>query len=267
MSKKYQFLAANNKEQLSDLKKQWLRILTSPQDGMWDAFRNYASPIAILDADNWMGYACIRDNHELIQFYILPEYMSEGLDIFKQLLAIKNIKTGIVGTNNPVFLSMAMHYTEELDVHTYLFRDSFDTLIEGKEGCLQVGKQEDIDTIVNFCHYSIGAPKDWLKGYIGGLAEKGEIYYFENEETIIGTCEVRSSETAPQYMDIGMIVSPDFRKQGFGTFLLHQAKSIAIEKGKVPICSCEKDNVGSLKSIQNCGFFSNFQLLSVDFKV
>jgi predicted acetyltransferase len=78
---------------------------------------------------------------------------------------------------------------------------------------------------------------------------------------------VRNSDTDDSIADIGMIVSPLYRKSGYGTFLLGKAKEIAIRIGKTPICSCEKDNLGSLKSIQKNGFRSIHQLLSVEFNV
>jgi len=110
------------------------------------------------------------------------------------------------------------------------------------------------------------APKEWLVGYIGGLIEKGEIFSLKDGNEIIGTCEVRKSITAPKYADIGMVVSPDYRRKGYGTYLLNKAKTLALEWGRTPICSCEKNNVGSIKSINNCGFVSMYQLLSIVFK-
>ena len=96
--------------------------------------------------------------------------------------------------------------------------------------------------------------------------KKGEIFSLEDGDEIIGTCEVRKSITAPEFADIGMVVSPAYRRKGYGTYLLNRAKTIALEWGKTPICSCEKDNIGSVKSIHNCGFVSKYQLLSIDFK-
>ena len=102
--------------------------------------------------------------------------------------------------------------------------------------------------MITFYHKTIDAPLDWLEGYLGDLLRKGEVFYWEEKGEIIGACEVRKSVTHPEIADIGMLVSPSHRKQGYGSFLLHQAKTKALEWGKKPICSCEKDNIGSLKS-------------------
>ena len=158
-----------------------------------------------------------------------------------------------------------MNFIKELNVNTHLFINSYEVNIEEKEGILNACQTDDIERVVKFYHYSMGGPKEWLTGYIGGLIEKQEVFSLENGDKFIGACEVRESQTASDFADIGMVVSPDYRRMGYGTYLLNRAKIVAIENGKTPICSCEKDNVGSLKSIQNCGSVSMFQLLSVSF--
>lgn len=232
---------------------------------MWESFRNNAMKWGIICDDKMIGYASVDEGNRLLQFYISPKYLSKGEVIFKEFIDEMKIKTGIVGTNNPGYLSIALNFVMELNVHTYLFRSSFDVEIDAKEGILKECQDKDLERAVDFYNHGIGAPKEWLTGYIGGLIKKREIFSLENGDQIIGTCEVRKSTTAVEFADIGMVVSPDFRRQGYGTYLLDRAKTIALGWGKVPICSCEKENVGSLKSIHNCGFVSMYQLLSITF--
>lgn len=265
MEGNYNFYKVTNTDGLASLRQEWLDGLPSPQDGMWEFFRNNGVNWGIKCNEELIGYAAVDEGNQLLQFYILPMYLSNGPVIFKKFIDDKNIKTGIVGTNNLSYLSLALNFVKQLNLHSYLFRSTYEVIIEEKEGRLKACKNEDVDRIVNFCHYSMGAPKEWLVGYIGGLIERGEIFSLENEDKIIGTCEVRKSLTAPEFADIGMVVSPDFRRMGYGTYLLSQAKRIALEWGKTPICSCERDNTGSVKSIHNCGFVSLYQLLHIDF--
>jgi len=266
MERSYSFNKVTNVDELTILKNDWLDSLTSPQDGMWEFFRNSAMNWGIICEDEMIGYASVGEGNQLLQFYISPKYFLQGEVIFKEFINKMKIKTGIVGTNNLGYLSIALNFVKELNVHSYLFRNNYEVHIEEKEGILKECKDEDIERIVNFCHYSMGAPKEWLVGYIGGLIEKGEIFFLEIDDKIIGTCEVRKSTSAPEFADIGMVVSPDYRRKGYGTYLLNKAKTIALEWEKTPICSCEKDNVGSIKSINNCGFVSMYQLLSIAFK-
>jgi GNAT superfamily N-acetyltransferase len=265
MEQNYSFKEATNLDELTNLKNEWLSSLTSPQDGMWESFRNSAMNWGIVCDDEMIGYASVGEGNQLLQFYISPKYLSKGEVIFKEFLDEKKIETGIVGTNNLSYLSIALNFVEELNVNTYLFRSSYEVNIEEKEGILKECQDEDIERIVDFYQYSMGAHKEWLVGYIGELIEKGEIFSLDTGEIIIGTCEVRKSTTAPEFADIGVVVSPDYRRKGYGTYLLNKAKTIALEWEKIPICSCEKNNAGSIKSIHNCGFVSMYQLLSISF--
>ena len=266
MKQEYSFKEITDASDLDEVKKDWLATLASPQDGMWEAFRHHAIDWGIYLDGSLIGYAVINDENQLLQFYLTPIHLANGESIFKNFVDQRNIQSGIVGTNNPQFLSLTLHFTANIQVHSYLFRAYHPVDIATKNGELKECQKEDLESVINFCHYSIGAPKEWLAVYLGNLIERKEIFFLEKDDTIIGTCEVRKSKTAPQYADIGMIVSPDFRKQGYGTFLLHEAKKIAIQQGRIPICSCEKDNLGSLKAIHNAGFVSTYRLLTVNFQ-
>ncbi len=265
MARNYMFKEIANTDELTELRNEWLSTLTSPQDGMWESFRNSGKEWGIVQDNELIGYSSIGENNQLIQFYISPKHLGKGESIFKEFIEKLSIETGIVGTNNPCYLSIALNFAKEFNVNTYLFRNNYPVYIEEKEGELKECQNEDIEKIVHFCHYSMGAPKEWLAGYIKDLTEKKEIFYLEHGDEIIGTCEVRKSTTAGDFADIGMVVSPDYRRKGFGTYLLNEAKKIAIEWKKTPICSCEKDNIGSIKSIHNSGFVSMYQLLLISF--
>ncbi|MDW3650303.1 MAG: GNAT family N-acetyltransferase [Bacteroidia bacterium] len=265
MPKQIDFFRASGDQDIDSLKKAWLQTLSRPQDGMWEAFRDMAILWGIKEEDKLIGYACMNADHQLIQFYISPEHLDQGPSILQSFLRELMIKTAIVGTNNPVFLSLATPFIQEIKPHSYLYEKFLEVEMGEREAEFRICHSEDLEAIVRYCHLATGGPEAWLEGYIGNLIEKGEIFMLRNEEEIIGTCEVRKSISAPDYVDIGMIVSPNHRKKGYGSFLLNRAKEIAISWGKEPICSTTIDNLGSQKAIRNCGFRSMHQLLEVHF--
>lgn len=266
MEERYSFIENPNSDELAILKREWRESLISPQDGMWETFRERATNWGVFHKERLIGYTSIGADNELLQFYLSPKYLLKSESIFEDFIKKMNIKNGIVGTNNLCYLSVALNFVKELSIGTYLFRDHYEVDIEEKEGIIKECQEKDIDRIVNMYHHSMGAPKDWLSSYIGGLIKRREIFFLEDKGTVIGTCEVRKSITSPEFADIGMVVSPEYRNQGYGTYLLDTAKRKAIESGRTPICSCEKSNIGSIKSIHNCGFTSKYQLLSISFK-
>ena len=54
-------------------------------------------------------------------------------------------------------------------------------------------------------------------------------------------------------------------KKYLGTFLLGKAKETAREWNLHPICGCDQDNIGSLKSIHKNGFRNVHQMMLLKF--
>ena len=264
-SKTYGFQKIEDADVSESLKVVWLKSLTAPQDDMWEAFMNYAQHWEIKFQDQQIGYACINDENCLLQFFLLPNWLQDGISIIQQFIHQQNIQKAMIGTNNPICLSLNMQMQKSVKVHTYLFSDFINIEPNERKEKPRQALSEDLENAIDFCHISMGAPKEWLNGYVGDLIEREELFVFEDIHEIIGTFEVRKSDSNSKVANIGMVVSPKHRRKGLGTYLLGQAKKKAIEWNLEPICSCEKDNMGSLKSIHKNGFRSIYQMLLVEF--
>ncbi|MBO6621467.1 MAG: GNAT family N-acetyltransferase [Balneola sp.] len=267
ITKQFHFNKITNTSILNPLKFEWRKSLIAPQDGMWEVLTDYANHWEINDENQTIGYACVDDDNRLLQFFVLSGWLKEGVSIFRQFIHQEEIKNGLIGTNNPICLSIAMHFQKVVKVDTYLFTNFLKVNAVEKKGVLRLGTEEDLEKFVEFCHQNVGGSKKWLNGYLSNLIAKREIFVLEDEEQILGTCEIRKSESNPEVADIGMIVSTEHRKKGLGTFLLGKAKEISLQWNRQPICSCEKDNLGSLKSIHNNGFRSIHQMLMMEFEL
>ena len=266
MKKALTFSQIQDSKLIQALKQAWLKSLTAPQDGMWESFTDQAKHWLIQLNQETVGYTCVNEENTLLQFYLQPQFLNEGAAIFKTFIQQQKITQAIIGTNNPICLSLILHLNQSVQVHTYLFKDfSASAPTTNQDIAVVMAKSKDLLKLIAFCNYSVGAPEQWLKVYLGDLIEKGEIFILEDAGEVVGTCEVRKSASNPDVADLGIIVSPDHRKKGLGTLLLGKAKEIALQWKKSPICSCEKDNLGSLKAIQNNGFRSIHQMLLVEF--
>jgi GNAT superfamily N-acetyltransferase len=261
----YNFLKFASGGSLTSLKADWRATLTAPQDGMWESFADMAAAFEISNGAQVLGYAVVNDENQLLNFFLHPQFMSHGVDILSQFLKAHKIGQAVLGTNNPVAMTMALQLQQKVIPHTYLFHDAFDGIAAKTEGTFGAAEVGELNDLIEFYHYAIGAPKDWLQNYLGDLLAKGEVYALKNGEHYLGACEVRSSQTNDRVADVGMVVSPDHRRKGLGTYLLGQAKRIAKENKKQAICSCEVDNLGSKKSIEKNGFVSMHQMLLLDF--
>jgi predicted acetyltransferase len=260
-----QFEIASNEHELNSLKKEWRTSLTSPPDGMWESFREKTEDWAIKCFDQEIGYASIDNEGQLLQFYVHFGFLPVAKEIFKKFIAEKEISKAVVGTNNPVLMTASFPSVKMVKVDTYLFREFNEVDMVKKAGTLREGSSSDDKLLIDFYHKSIGADREWLTSYLGERLERKELFFFSLDTEIIGACEVRTSASNSGIADIGMVVSPEYRMRGYGSYLLYKAKKMALLRNQKPICSCEAENIGSYKSIINAGFVSQYQLLKVTF--
>ena len=249
---------------LDSLKNDWRQSLVAPQDGMWESFLEGATHWSIECDGQLAGYSCINSENQLLQFFLRSEFLQQGSRPLWEFLKELKVSQAIVGTNNPVCLSMALQLQSGVRVHSFLFENVLHSSVTRQENVVRA-TPNDVNKLVEFCHIATGGPSEWLVGYLTNLINREELFFLSVSKEIVGTCEVRKSDTNRTVADIGMVVSPDHRREGWGTYLLGVAKRTAIEWGRQPICSCEKDNIGSLKSIHANGFRSVHQMLLIDF--
>jgi len=264
-SNSFNFNKSLDIENLAPLIQAWKKSLLAPEDGMWEVLTGYAQHWEVKTGNELIGYACVDDEERLLQFFLLPFWIQDGAEILQQFLNQANVQKGLIGTNNPIALSIAMQVQKSVVVDTCLFTDHLAIENSEQKGVFRSYGTDDPERLVDFYHGSMDGPKDWLRGYLGDLLTKGEIFILEDEAEILGACEVRKSASQTEIADLGMVVSAAHRRKGLGTFLLGKAKEVALSWDRQPICSCEKDNIGSLKSIQNNGFRSIHQMLLLEF--
>lgn len=63
-------------------------------------------------------------------------------------------------------------------------------------------------------------------------------------------------------VDIGMMVAPNFRRKGLGTYIVSEIADRVEIDGLRPICGCGASNVASRATLEKAGFVSEHQLLS-----
>ena len=85
--------------------------------------------------------------------------------------------------------------------------------------------------------------------------DRGEIYIAtrEGQEAGLGFKIGLPFET--DYADVGMIVFPEFRKQGVGTFIVNRMISLCQNQGLIPVATCSAENRESEATLKKCGFY------------
>ncbi|MDF9799639.1 RimJ/RimL family protein N-acetyltransferase [Catalinimonas alkaloidigena] len=258
---------------LASLRQQCYQSLTAPLDGMWDSLIHKAVVKGIFYQDDCIGYLCHDQAFTLINFFVLDDWLNRRAEIFSQLLKEQAFPQAYVSTNHPAFLTACMEFAKRVSVYYYLFEDRQDQQFQPMlspafiEAEFVQAKYKDTEKVVSFCQQTTSADKAWLNSYIQEWTDKDGMYYLQLKGEILGTCEIRKSDTQPGYADLGAIVSAKYREQGLGTYLMLKGKAICYERGLKPICSCRYDNAGSRRMIGNAGFINKNLMLKVNFLI
>lgn len=94
---------------------------------------------------------------------------------------------------------------------------------------------------------------------------KGGLILFEQAGDLLGFGVISPIMPSRPEVDIGMLVAPGFRGNGYGAaFIQHLAEHV-LAHGQIPVCGCDVQNHASRRSLENAGFVTEYRL--VEFRV
>ena len=253
------FEAIDNKETISTLETEWRNSLTFPNESYDESQLASSQHWALKLAEKMIGYACVSKRNTLYQFYITPKYLMHGTVVLEEFIKQREIKKAKIGTNNPICLSMIMHFQKSIEIDGYLFKNIEEVNQEERDVEFRLAEPADLEGLLNVQvadeeAEEAEASKDWLRTYFGDLISKGVVFVLEKKDEIIGFLEARTSNLRTKTSSLGMAVLPEYRNQGYGSYLLSKGKAIAKSRQSEAICTCHVKNISSRKAIEKSGF-------------
>lgn len=254
------FESIENKEPISTLRTNWLDSLTFPNDSFDESTIDGSQHWALKLKEEIIGYASVFKKESLLQFYITPEYLNHGTDALGAFIKQNEIKKAFAGTNNPSFLSLIMHFQKSIEIDTYLFKDDVEIQQEERDAEFRLAEINELERLLDFNTKAYPefepseASKESTRKYYADCLNKEVIYALEKNDEIIGILEVRTSTTSPKKTTFGVVVLPDYRKQGYASYLIVKGKSIAKTRDSQAVIGCRATNIGSRKAIEKSGF-------------
>jgi len=254
------FEALEDKTSISTFQTAWQNSLTFPYDGSYVAEFNSSQHWLVKHKEERIGYACVSDKNLLYNFYIEPKYLKNGAAILEEFVKQREIKEAEVDTNNPICLSMVMELQKSIAVESYLFKDMEEVIPEERDVAFRLARTDELDRMLNFHQeaYEIAElsekATEGLSDYYGNCLSTAVIYFLEKDKEVIGILEVRTADTGTKPTSLGVVVLPNYRKKGYGSYMLCQGKLIAKSRDSEAICSCNVKNISSRKAIEKSGF-------------
>ena len=257
---------------IGELKERHLTALTAPMDGMWETgFINSSPHWEIRRDGERVGYYVANDEGALLQFFVLPEFESEARGYFDAIVALDEIKQAVVGTIEPTYLSFCLDTQKKAEVHTYLYEHVTTIAPDHPQSdatrfrAVVEGELEQTVQVQQACLGAGDAMAGWLYAYSSNLIARNELFVLQSSDGWIGLGELRRSDTQRGIADLGMMVHPDHRGEGWATYILRLLVHASNAENLRPICSTTVDNAGAQAAIRRSGFISRHRILNVTF--
>jgi GNAT superfamily N-acetyltransferase len=186
-----------------------------------------------------VGYAAIKgkenivDRNTVFEFYLLPPFRHMAADCFNALKKTATPAYIETQSNEKILTGLLNEFGRNLQSDVILFRDSFSSSL--KVDRITFRRQNEKDKI--FKHYS----------------EPEGDYVLALNRKIIATGGFLMHYNFP-FADLFMEVKEDYRKMGYGSYLIQEIKKQCYLNGRVPAARCNISNTASKATLLKAGF-------------
>ncbi|MFT5145217.1 MAG: putative GNAT family acetyltransferase [Rhodothermales bacterium] len=257
---------------IQDLKAEYLSSLVGPMDGMWDAGFTDPAPHSEIRVEGALaGYYAATDEGTLLQLHVTPAFEKHRRSLLDHVIAQGTITEAVVSTIDPPHLSCCLDRQKSVTVHTYLYEIDAEvppTHAEEDGLTFRLLKPEELERTISLQQTCLGGEddlSDWLRGYSANLIKRQELFVLSRDDDWIAVGECRRSDSQAGVADLGVMVNPDHRSNGWATYILTRLRADSKANGERSICSTEVENVAAQKAIGRAGFVSRHRILNVTF--
>jgi len=206
--------------------------------------RGWSDSYLIMQNEEKIGYgsvANIDDKKSIFEFYIIPSFRNLAPLAFLELVHASKASFIVCQSNDLLLLSLLFQFGKDINADTVLLEEDFTSSIYIDNVIFR--KRNDNDTI--FEH----------------RAEPVGTYVLEFNNEVVATGGFLLHYNMP-FADLYMEVREDFRRKGFGSFLIQEIKKRCYLAGRVPAARTGLDNIASKATLIKAGFrVAGFMLL------
>ncbi|GDY27854.1 hypothetical protein AHAT_37440 [Agarivorans sp. Toyoura001] len=258
---------------LSALKEQYFASANSALDGMWHVgFVGMSQHFGFYENQQLVGYCCINDDAYVLQFYMLKGYEARARELFTLIAQgnsaiIGELKGAFVSTAETAYLSLCLDCSSNFSVNAFMYQYATNQSVSHPQ-LLSLTKAGDdhLASFVAFAAENIGAPEQWLQSYYSNLIQRQELWGYWRDGQLLASGECRLfDQWQTEFADLGMIVAKSERGQGLAARVLTTLTRSAIERGLLPICSTEANNIAAQKAIERAGLSSSQRIIQFEF--
>lgn len=252
-----------SKEKADKLRTNYFNTLISPIDGYWqNVVIGNSKLYEIIYNKKIVGHFSVTAHKTLVEFYVLKEYYMYSEEIFKYILCSDMVADAEVSTKQHEFLSLCLDFQRGIRVSSYLFTDAMKInykLNHYKNLCFRLAKYSDIEGLKNKCESA-------FEGYYEGLIANDQLFVLYDGDILLGMGEFRIIKMEHgEFGDIGMVVAPEHRRKGVGTYIITKLVEQCYKNNVSPMAGCDSENIASKNTLMKAGLKAEHRIINVKF--
>lgn len=243
------------------LRRAYLNSLAEPQEYYVETLVQSGRTFLVRERGETIGYAVI--NGETVVEFFLAKHVRTDLDrvlaaVFDETLAVRFL----CKTFDPFMLAAAAIQPAVARTEGHLFRTIADPGFVADPAILAVSATHaDIDDVLRI-HGGFFDSIDEIRSYV---SHDGLRLFRARNRGLLG-CGVSKRVIADRRdFDIGMVVAPELRGKGLGSYIAAFEKDRCLSAGDRPVCGCAADNIASRRALESAGFRTFHRLIAFSY--
>jgi GNAT superfamily N-acetyltransferase len=247
------------------LRERHLDGLLAAQDALLEILVRDGRVHHIVVDDEIVGYAVVQDT-TVLELFVVPERDYFAHLILPELAAQLGIERALVKTFDHVFLTAALFNSTKgtISVRGVLVRDYVKRelpAIPRIEYTRRTANLDDLPAIgaVERTVFTSAERMRWAvsQGYI-------ELFERPTGGPLIGFGLMRPVIDGRPDTEVGIVVDPVCRNQGYAMYMLRDMVEQCLARGLVPVSGCARGNAPSIRTGTRIGFTGRYLLVEVE---
>lgn len=212
---------------------------------------------AVSDSSRKVGYVSYEtDSRMVLEGWVEPEWRERGTRTVADWIR-RSGATHIRSKSNDIFLTALLdELCREIGVESVHFERRRKSSIAIEGAVLRPAQTHDQTQLCGIlCRPEARELEIEDEAVLQELIASGNTYWaLQVDGLVAGVGAVWYNRFQRKFVDIGMVVHPDYRRRGIGAFILQELSKVCEEKGLVPRAGCFVEHEVSRRTLERAGF-------------
>jgi GNAT superfamily N-acetyltransferase len=212
--------------------------------------RGWTDSYLLMVDDVVVGYGSImgqqiKGRDTVFEFYVLPPFRSQARGLFRELVLASKAPFIECQSNDPILPALLYAFAQNIRSPVILFKDNVVTSLCPPGAVFRIKREED--TMFDHKQEPEG---DFVLVWDGEIVGSGGFLRHYNLP----------------FADLYMEVREEYRRKGFGSFIIQEVKRECYLAGRVPAARCNMENAASKATLLKAGLAIAGYMLMGDVK-